>query len=107
MYHKAVLLDESCILLIGGRKSPHEANGRLYTLHVSSDSAQWRAVETDRLSDEVQPRWRHSADIFTFQGTCLAISHATYATMVTRYISGTSIPYIIAILWSIATHYNS
>ena len=75
MYHKAVLLDESCILLIGGRKSPHEANGRLYTLHVSSDSAQWRAVETDRLSDEVQPRWRHSADIFTFQGTCLAISH--------------------------------
>ena len=72
MYHKVVLLDESCILLIGGRKSPHEANGTLYTLHLSSNSGEWRVAERERLSDEVQPRWRHSADIFTFQGTCVA-----------------------------------
>ena len=68
MHHKLVLVSENCILLTGGRRSPHDPNGMLYTLNISLNPCEWKTVKIHQSSDKVEPRWRHTATSYKLHG---------------------------------------
>lgn len=65
IHHRAVLLRENYILVVGGRRSPFSPNNVLYTLNVMGDCGEWKIMECD---GEMKPRWRHSAARYKLHG---------------------------------------
>lgn len=80
MHHRAILLSEDSILVVGGRRSPVTPNSVLYTLSVAGSCGVWKIIKPHDSSDEVEPRWRHSATRFKFHGK-LIVSPLVYYDM--------------------------
>lgn len=74
MHHKAVLLQDNSILVVGGRKSPQKPNCKLYTLQLNT--GEWRIKEPHESSDVMEPRWRHS--VANLKGTSLLFTLAIW-----------------------------
>lgn len=68
MHHKAVLLSQHSILVVGGRRSPLSPNNVLYVLNMAADFGQWEVIKPHESSVEVEPRWRHSATRYKLHG---------------------------------------
>lgn len=68
MHHKAVILSEDNILIVGGRRSPLAPNNVLYLLKLMAGFGEWEVVKLHESSVEMGPRWRHSATKYRLHG---------------------------------------
>ncbi len=68
MYHSCTLLQDNSIVVIGGRNSPLQANKHVYKLKFFEKVGEWEIIRPHKLSDRIEPRWRHSATAIEFLG---------------------------------------
>lgn len=71
MHHKAVLLRENCIVVVGGRRSPFKPSGSLFMLNIAANLGEWKLIEPHK-SAQIEPRWRHSATRCKLDGKLIA-----------------------------------
>lgn len=68
VHHKAVLIEDNVVLVIGGRTSPLNPNNMLSLIKIIGCVAKWHNIVIHEESDFMEPRWRHSATVFTHNG---------------------------------------
>lgn len=100
MHHKAVLLCNQRVLVTGGRSSPHKPSDGLYTLSITASTGEWKKVRISDNSDEMEPRWRHSATVIQYNGKHFIIPTRNTCTFNCWHVTG-----IIIVQFPFLVHY--